>query len=81
MDLANVGDRLAVVNAALNATSAVALITGFVLIRRKTVRGHQRAMLTAVSFTVRAPMSRPIGLRIASSVVSSRPRAARRAGT
>jgi uncharacterized membrane protein YozB (DUF420 family) len=49
MDLASVGDRLAVVNAALNATSALALLTGFVLIRRKTVRGHRRAMLTAVS--------------------------------
>ena len=49
MDLANLGDTLAVVNASLNATSAVALVTGFVLIRRKTVRGHQRAMLTALS--------------------------------
>jgi uncharacterized membrane protein YozB (DUF420 family) len=49
VELASVGDRLAFVNAVLNATSAVALITGFVLIRRKTVRGHQRAMLAAVS--------------------------------
>ena len=48
MDSASVGDTLALVNASLNATSAVALVTGFVLIRRKTVRGHQRAMLTAV---------------------------------
>ena len=48
MDLAEVGDTLAVVNASLNATSAVALVTGFVLIRRKTVRGHRRAMLTAL---------------------------------
>lgn len=42
------GDALAVVNASLNASSAVALLTGFVLIRRKTVRGHRRAMLTAL---------------------------------
>jgi putative membrane protein len=49
MDLASVGDKLAVVNASLNATSAIALVTGFVLIRRKTVPGHRRAMLTAVS--------------------------------
>lgn len=49
MDTASLGDSLALVNAALNATSAVALITGFVLIRRKTVHGHRRAMLTAVS--------------------------------
>jgi len=49
VDVTSLGDMLAVVNASLNATSAVALVTGFVLIRRKTVRGHQRAMLTAVS--------------------------------
>jgi len=49
VDIASIGDGLALVNASLNATSAVALVTGFVLIRRKTVRGHQRAMLTAVS--------------------------------
>ena len=49
MDLTGLGDSLALVNASLNATSAVALVTGFVLIRKKTVRGHQRAMLTAVS--------------------------------
>jgi uncharacterized membrane protein YozB (DUF420 family) len=49
VDATSLGDTLAVVNASLNATSAVALVTGFVLIRRKTVRGHQRAMLTAVS--------------------------------
>lgn len=48
MELSAVGDALAVVNASLNASSAVALFTGFVLIRRKTVRGHRRAMLTAL---------------------------------
>lgn len=48
MDLTALGDSLAVVNASLNATSAVALGTGFVLIKRKIVPGHRRAMLTAV---------------------------------
>ena len=48
MDTASLGDGLAVVNASLNASSAVALVTGFMLIRRGAVRGHQRAMLTAV---------------------------------
>lgn len=49
MERAALGDTLAFVNACLNATSGVALVTGFVLIRRKTVRGHQRAMLTALT--------------------------------
>jgi uncharacterized membrane protein YozB (DUF420 family) len=48
MDVTALGDSLAVVNAILNATSAVALGTGFVLIRRRIVNGHRRAMLTAV---------------------------------
>lgn len=42
------GDLLALVNASLNATSAVALFTGFYFIRRKVVDSHRRAMLTAV---------------------------------
>jgi uncharacterized membrane protein YozB (DUF420 family) len=49
VERAALGDTLAFVNACLNATSGVALVTGFVLIRRKTVRGHQRAMLTALT--------------------------------
>jgi putative membrane protein len=49
VDTAALGDALALVNAGLNASSAVALVVGFILIRRKTVRGHRRAMLTAVS--------------------------------
>lgn len=49
MDPARLGDTLALVNAILNATSALALVTGFVFIRRKTVDKHRRAMLTAVS--------------------------------
>jgi putative membrane protein len=49
VDTAALGDSLALVNAALNATSALALVTGFVFIRRKAVDNHRRAMLTAVS--------------------------------
>jgi len=48
MDTANIGDSLAVLNATLNATSAVALFTGFVLIRRRNVHAHKRAMVTAL---------------------------------
>jgi putative membrane protein len=48
LDLTALGDSLAVVNASLNATSAVALATGFVLIHRRSVHGHRRAMLTAL---------------------------------
>jgi len=42
------GDLLALVNASLNATSALALVTGFVFIRRRVIDKHKRAMLTAV---------------------------------
>jgi uncharacterized membrane protein YozB (DUF420 family) len=42
------GDLLALINASLNATSAIALITGFVFIRKKVIDKHRRAMLTAV---------------------------------
>jgi uncharacterized membrane protein YozB (DUF420 family) len=45
---AEVGDALALVNAGLNATSAIALFTGFYFIRRRVVDRHRRAMLTAV---------------------------------
>jgi uncharacterized membrane protein YozB (DUF420 family) len=48
MDTTQAGDFLAAVNASLNATSAVALATGFVFIKRKVVDRHRRAMLTAV---------------------------------
>jgi uncharacterized membrane protein YozB (DUF420 family) len=44
-----VGDTLAVVNASLNAASAVALVTGYVFIRRRVTHAHRRAMLTAVT--------------------------------
>lgn len=48
MDRSQWGTALAALDALLNATSAVALFTGFALIRRKKVRQHRRAMLTAV---------------------------------
>ena len=48
MNAAEAGDALALLNATLNATSAVALVTGFVFIRRRVVDKHRRAMLTAL---------------------------------
>lgn len=42
------GDFLAMVNATLNATSALALCIGYFFIRRKAIDRHRRAMLTAV---------------------------------
>jgi uncharacterized membrane protein YozB (DUF420 family) len=48
MTAAEAGDVLALVNASLNATSALALATGFYFIRRRVVDSHRRAMLTAV---------------------------------
>ena len=52
MDRAQIGDLLALVNASLNATSAVALATGWVLIRRRQARLHRRAMMTALGASV-----------------------------
>lgn len=49
MDWSRVGDTLASVNAALNATSALALGVGFLFIKRREVRLHRRAMLTALA--------------------------------
>jgi putative membrane protein len=49
VDRTQIGDLLALVNAGLNATSAVALFTGYVLIRRRRIRQHMRAMVTALS--------------------------------
>ena len=48
MNATEAGDFLALVNASLNAASAVALFTGLYFIRRKVVDRHRRAMLTAV---------------------------------
>jgi uncharacterized membrane protein YozB (DUF420 family) len=49
LDRAQIGDLLALLNAGLNATSAVALFTGYVLIRRRRIREHKRAMVTALT--------------------------------
>jgi putative membrane protein len=49
MDRAQIGDVLALVNASLNATSAVALFSGFYFVKRRSLRMHRRAMLTALS--------------------------------
>lgn len=43
------GDVLALVNASLNATSALALTVGWIFIKRRRLRLHRRAMITAVS--------------------------------
>lgn len=49
MSAIEAGDLLALINASLNATSAVALFTGLFFIRRKVVDAHRRSMLTAVA--------------------------------
>ena len=49
MDRTQLGDMLALVNASLNATSAVALFTGFYFVKRRSLRMHRRAMLTALT--------------------------------
>ncbi len=52
MTATEAGDLLALVNASLNASSAIALLAGFWFIRRKVVDAHRRAMLTAVGASV-----------------------------
>ena len=52
MDRARIGDVLALLNASLNATSGVALLVGWVMIKRKRVRHHRAAMLTALTASV-----------------------------
>ncbi|MBM4184484.1 MAG: DUF420 domain-containing protein [Gemmatimonadetes bacterium] len=49
MNWAELGDTLAAVNASLNATSAIALFVGFVMIRRRALHAHRTAMVTALS--------------------------------
>lgn len=49
MDRTQIGDLLAMLNAGLNATSAVALFTGWVMVRRRDLHRHRKAMLTALS--------------------------------
>ena len=48
MNATQAGDLLALVNASLNAASALALFTGLYFIRKRVVDAHRRAMLTAV---------------------------------
>ncbi len=43
------GEDLPAVNAALNATSAVLLVAGYVAIRRRSIRLHKTCMLTALA--------------------------------
>jgi len=43
---------LPAVNAALNASATVLLITGYVLIRRKRIQAHKRVMLTAFGVSI-----------------------------
>jgi putative membrane protein len=49
VDRTQLGDTLALVNACLNATSALALTAGWVFIRRRKAKLHRRAMVTAVT--------------------------------
>lgn len=49
MDRTQIGDALALVNASLNATSALALATGWVFVKRRRIHLHRRAMITAVT--------------------------------
>ena len=48
MDRTQIGDLLALVNALLNTTSATALLTGFWMVKRRRLREHKKAMLTAL---------------------------------
>ena len=43
---------LPAVNATLNATAAVLLLTGYFFIRRKRIQAHQRVMLTAFAVSI-----------------------------
>ena len=43
---------LPTINATLNATAAVLLVAGYILIRRKQIAAHRRVMLTAFAVSV-----------------------------
>ncbi|MDH3254914.1 MAG: DUF420 domain-containing protein [Acidobacteriota bacterium] len=43
---------LPTLNATLNATAAILLVSGFILIRRRQVRAHRSVMIAAFSFSV-----------------------------
>ena len=45
MNVTELGDLLALINASLNAISASALVTGFVFIRRKVVDKHKLSLI------------------------------------
>lgn len=49
MDLMRVGDLMAMVNAGLNATSALALFAGYRFVRNRSLHAHRRAMVIAVT--------------------------------
>ncbi|MGD8322517.1 MAG: DUF420 domain-containing protein [Gemmatimonadota bacterium] len=49
MDRTQIGDTLALVNASLNATSALALAAGWIFVKRRKLHLHRRAMITAVT--------------------------------
>jgi uncharacterized membrane protein YozB (DUF420 family) len=49
VSFAELGDTLAAVNASLNATSALALLVGWISIRRRNVHAHRAAMVTALT--------------------------------
>ncbi len=49
MDRTQIGDLLALVNASLNATSAIALFLGFYFVRCRRLHAHRKAMVTALS--------------------------------
>ena len=49
MDLTRVGDLMAMANAALNATSALALFAGYRFIRKRSLHAHRQAMVSAVT--------------------------------
>jgi putative membrane protein len=49
MDSTRLGDSLALVNAILNATSAVALVLGYLFVRGRRLHAHRNAMVTALA--------------------------------
>jgi uncharacterized membrane protein YozB (DUF420 family) len=49
VNLSALGDALAAINASLNATSAMALLVGYISIRRRNLHAHRAAMITALS--------------------------------
>jgi uncharacterized membrane protein YozB (DUF420 family) len=48
----NVYDSLPTVNAVLNATASVLLVTGFILIRKRKIELHRKVMITAFCVSI-----------------------------